>query len=181
MGKQILIVSSSLRENSNSDALAAAFAKGAAEAGYAVETVHLRGRQLAFCTGCQCCASLGQCVIADDAADIVRKIHDADAVVFATPIYYYSVCGQLKVLLDRANPLYGSDYAFRKVFLLAVAADDAESAVSGAVKVLQGWADCFERATLAGVVFAGGVNDAGEIAGHPALAQAYETGKRALA
>ena len=47
----------------------------------------------------------------------------ADVIVFATPIYYYEMSGQMKVLLDRANPLYESDYQFRDVYLLATAAD----------------------------------------------------------
>ena len=44
--------------------------------------------------------------------------------VFATPIYYYSVSGQFKTMLDRANPLFGTDYAFTKAYLLATAAEN---------------------------------------------------------
>ena len=47
-----------------------------------------------------------------------------------------------------------------------------EKAVSG----LKGWIDCFEKAALAGTVFAGGVTGAGEIEGHPALKTAYDMG-----
>ena len=42
---------------------------------------------------------------------------------------------------------------------------------------LKGWVACFERSRLAGVVFAGGVNERGDIAGHPSLAKAYEAGR----
>lgn len=96
MGKTVLIVSSSPRKNGNSETLADAFAKGAREAGHSVETVHLREKQLGFCKGCLACLKLGHCVIQDDAVEIVAKMHDADVLVFATPVYYYSVCGQLK-------------------------------------------------------------------------------------
>ena len=104
-------------------------------------------------------------------------MHDAQVLVFASPIYYYGLSGQLKTMLDRANSLYGSDYAFEEVYLLTSAADNEEGTDQRAITGMQGWIDCFERAHLAGTVFAGGVNAAGEIAGHPALQQAYEMGR----
>ena len=176
MGKTVLIVSSSPRKNGNSETLADAFAKGAREAGHSVETVRLREKQLGFCKGCLTCLKLGHCVIQDDAVEIAAKMHDADVLVFATPVYYYSVCGQLKTMLDRANPLFGSDYAFTEAYLLATAADDGRSTFDGAKKAVQGWVDCFSRCTLAGTVFAGGVNGVGEITGRPALEQARRMG-----
>lgn len=152
--------------------LADAFASGAREAGHGVETVRLRERQIGFCKGCLACLKLGRCVIQDDAVDIAARMHDADVLVLTTPVYYYSVCGQLKTMLDRANPLFGSDYAFTEVYLLATAAENGRSTFDGAKKAVQGWVDCFPRCTLAGTVFAGGVNAVGEIAGNPALEQA---------
>ena len=176
MGKKVLIVSSSLRKNGNSETLADAFAKGARQAGHSVETVRLGEKQIGFCKGCLACQKLGQCVIQDDAVEIAAKMHDADVLVFATPVYYYGVCGQLKTMLDRANPLFVSDYAFTEAYLLATAAEDGHSTFDGAKKAVQGWVDCFPRCTLAGTVFAGGVTDVGEIAGHPALEQARRMG-----
>lgn len=105
MNKKVLILSSSPRKGGNSETLAAAFAKGAQEAGNQVELVHLREKQYGFCKGCFACLKLGHCVIKDDAVEIVSQMHDADVLVFATPVYYYSVSGQLKTMLDRANPL----------------------------------------------------------------------------
>lgn len=176
MGKAVLIVSSSPRKNGNSETLADAFAKGAREAGRSVETVRLREKQIGFCRGCLACQKLGYCVIQDDAVEIVAKMHDADVLVFATPVYYYSVCGQLKTMLDRANPLFGSNYAFTEAYLLATAAEDGRSAFEGTEKAVQGWIDCFPRCALAGTVFAGGVTGVGEIAEHPALEQARRMG-----
>ena len=176
MNKKVLILSSSPRKGGNSETLAAAFAKGAQEAGNRVETVYLREKQVSFCKGCFACQKLGHCIIQDDAVEIAAKMHDADVLVFATPVYYYCVSGQLKTMLDRANPLFDSDYAFTKAYLLATAAEDGEETVEGTVKAVQGWVDCFERCKLAGTVFAGGVNDVGDIAGHPALEKAYQMG-----
>lgn len=78
--------------------------------------------------------------------------------VFATPIYYYSVSGQFKTMLDRANPLFGTDYAFTKAYLLATAAENEAATVEGTVKAVQGWVDCFDRCELAETIFAGGVS-----------------------
>ena len=177
MGKKVLILSSSPRKGGNSETLAAAFAKGAQEAGNQVETVYLREKQYGFCKGCLACQKLGYCVIKDDAVEIAAKMHDADVLVFATPVYYYSVSGQLKTMLDRANPLFGTDYAFTKVYLLATAAEDEAETVDGTVKAVQGWVDCFDRCELAETIFAGGVNSVGDIVGHPALEKAYQSGK----
>ena len=177
MNKKVLILSSSPRKGGNSETLAAAFAKGALEAGNLVETVHLREKNYGFCRGCLACQKLGHCVIRDDAVEVTAKMHDADVLVFATPVYYYSVSGQLKTMLDRANPLFGSDYAFTEAYLLATAAEDGRSTFDGAKKAVQGWVDCFPRCTLAGTVFAGGANGVGDIARHPALEQAQRMGR----
>ena len=177
MNKKVLIISSSPRKGGNSETLAATFAKGAQESGHPVETVSLRDKQIGFCKGCLACLKLGHCVIQDDAVEIAAKMHDADVLVFATPVYYYCVSGQLKTMLDRANPLFGTDYAFTKVYLLATAAEDGKETVAGSEKAVQGWGDCFDRCELAGTVFAGGVTDVGEIAGHPALEKAHQMGK----
>ena len=177
MSKNVLIISSSPRKGGNSETLAASFAKGAEEAGHKVETVYLREKNYGFCKGCLACLKLGHCVIEDDAVEMAAKMHDPDVLVFATPVYYYSVSGQLKTMLDRANPLFGTDYAFTKVSLRATAAEDESETVEGTVKAVQGWVDCFPRCELAGTVFAGGVTDVGEIAGHPALEKAHQMGK----
>ncbi len=172
-----MIISASPRKGGNSEMLAKEFERGAQDAGCEVETVSLRCKSIGFCRGCFACVKLGRCVIGDDAVEIAEKMRNADVLVFATPVYYYSVSGQLKTMLDRANPLYGGDYRFTDVYLLATAAEDEKTTVEGTVKAVQGWVDCFERAKLSGVVFAGGVNDVGDIAGHKGLTEAYEAGK----
>lgn len=177
MSKSVLIISSSPRKGGNSERLSASFAKGASEAGHRVETVYLREKQYGFCKGCLACLKVGHCVINDDAVEIAEKMHKADVIAFSTPVYYYSVSGQLKTMLDRANPLYGGDYAFTKVYLLATAAEDEKETVVGTESAVCGWTDCFDRAKFAGTVFAGGVNNIGDIEGHPSLEKAYQAGK----
>ena len=174
MSKQILVISTSPRKGGNSDTLADAFVQGAREAGHRAEKVSLCDKTIGFCKGCLTCVKTQRCVIRDDADTIARQMLTADVLVFATPIYYYGMCGQMKTLLDRANPLYSAEYRFRDVYLLAAAAEEDEHTVDGAVTGLQGWIDCFDKARLAGSVFAGGVTSVGEIQGHAVLKQAYE-------
>lgn len=177
MGKRVLIVSTSPRKGGNSDTLAEEFAKGAQEAGNQVEKVELYDKTIDFCRGCLACQKTLRCVIHDDADTIAQKMLTAEVIVFATPIYYYEMCGQMKTMLDRANPLYPSDYSFRDIYLLATAADEDTEAMDGAITGLKGWIACFEKARLAGTVFAGGVDAVGAIHGHKALKEACEMGK----
>ena len=117
-------------------------------------------------------------MIRDDAAGIAEKVMRADTLVFVTPIYYYEMSGQMKTLLDRMNPLYTTDYRFRRVYMLSVAAEDEAFVPQKAVSGLKGWIDCFEKAEFAGSLFCGGINDAGEAAGKAKEQQdAYDFGK----
>lgn len=178
MSKKILIISTSPRKGGNSDTLAGEFARGAREAGNQVEKIELYDKTIGFCRGCLACQKTMRCVIRDDADTIAQKMLTADVIVFATPIYYYEMSGQMKTMLDRANPLYPADYAFRDIYLLAAAADADQSAMDGAVKGLEGWIACFEKARLAGTVFGGGADAIGTIQGSPALKDAYEMGRQ---
>lgn len=177
MAKNVLIISATPRKGGNSELLAQAFADGAKDAGNEVEMISLRDKNLLFCKGCLACQKTERCVLKDDAAEITGKMQAADVLVFATPIYYYSVSGQMKTMLDRSNPLYGSDYKFRDVYLLSTAAEDDPETPKIAEQVLQGFIDCFPKARVAGTVFAGGVTNPGDIQNHPVLKTAYDAGK----
>ena len=138
MSKKVLILTTSPRRNSNSDALAEAFARGAAESGCEVELISLRGKELRFCQGCFACQKSGKCVIRDDMQEIVPKMEQADVLAFATPIYYYEMSGQMKTLLDRGNPLFVADYCFRDVYFFASAAEDAAETASACEEAAAG-------------------------------------------
>lgn len=175
--KNIVVISTSLRVSSNSDLLAEEFLKGAKSAGHKVEKVELLGTQIAFCRGCFACSKLGQCVIDDDVNDIKKKVMHADVVVWATPIYYYEMSGQMKTLIDRMNAMYNLDYKFREVYLLTTAAEDEEFVPRRAEAGLTGWIDCYPKARLAGTLFCGGVNKPNEIKGNAKLKEAFDLGK----
>ena len=178
MAKKVLIISTSLRGGSNSDILARECEKGAKEAGHDVELISLKGKDIKYCIGCLSCQNTGSCVLTDDVADIMSKVKEAEVIVYATPIYYYEMCGQMKTLLDRLNPLFSADYSFRDIYMIATAAEDEETAFDKAYNGLQGWVDCFEKATLKGIVTGGGIEDANDAPNHAEVLQkAYELGK----
>ena len=176
--KNVLIISTSLRGGSNSELLAKECAKGAEEAGNCVELLSLKGKKIQYCIGCLSCIKTGKCVQKDDAPEIMEKLRRADVLVFATPIYYYEMSGQMKTLLDRMNPLYSSDYAFREVYMIATAADGGDSTFEKAYNGLQGWVDCFPKAKLCGLVAGEEIGDPKDAVNHPdVMEKAYELGK----
>ena len=132
--KKILIISTSLRVNSNSELLAKRVMEGAIANGNEVELVSLRDKNIAFCKGCFACQRLGKCVINDDANVITDKIAEADVIIWATPIYYYEMSGQMKTMIDRANSLYSRERKFKEVCLLATAAEDEEDTPNRAIE-----------------------------------------------
>lgn len=175
--KNIVIVNSTYRKGGNSELLAQAFAKGAQEAGNAVQTISIREMQLKFCIGCLSCQKTGKCVLQDDINAILPVVQQADVLVFATPVYYYSMSGQLKTFLDRMNPLYVQSNRFRKIYVLATAAENDTHAMQGTVQGIQGWADCFDGVEIADVVYGIGVEGVGEVEKTAAFDQAYRMGK----
>ncbi len=174
----ILVITTSLRSRSNSDILAERLIKGAEDAGNQVEHISLKDKEIRFCIGCLSCQKTQKCVLKDDAVEIAEKVKNADTLVFVTPIYYYEMSGQMKTLLDRLNPLYPSDYKFRKVYMLTTAAEDEGFVPEKAESGLHGWVDCFGKAEFAGSLFCGGIDAPGAASENEhALEKAYEFGK----
>ena len=175
--KKVIVVTSSPRKDGNSELLAKAFADGALSVGNDVRFISVRDLNLKYCIGCLYCQSHDSCVLSDDMNGLYEKLQNADVLVFATPVYFYSVCGQLKTFIDRLNPLYPRQNKFTDVYLLATAADEDEKAMDGALKAVQGWVDCFDGVSIKGVVRGVGVTDKGEIKGTRFIDQAYDMGK----
>lgn len=167
--KNVLVISSSLRGGSNSELLAKAAMEGAQAAGNTVVWLSLKEKNFGFCKGCLACQNSGKCVIRDDMDNMIELVKNADVIIMATPVYYYGMSGQLKTFLDRCNPLYIADYRFREIYLLTTSAEDGEEVYQTTQAGVQGWIDCFPKATLAGVISGGGVNNPKEISFHPEL------------
>jgi multimeric flavodoxin WrbA len=98
----VLALSSSPRRDGNSRLLAGALLEGVAQAGHHGELVYVDDHVASFLRDCRICRdSEGRCRIEDGFEPLLRRVLVADAVVFATPLYWYGVSGQLKTFLDR--------------------------------------------------------------------------------
>ena len=175
--KNVLIITTSLRNGSNSDILAEYFKKGAESSENKVEVVSLKNKKISFCRGCFACQKIGHCVIDDDANEITDKIANTDVVVWATPIYYYEMSGQMKTMIDRANSLFSRERNFKDVYILASADDNDPSTINNAKSGIEGWIKCMKGSRLAGSVFVGGIEEERAIIGNEGLDKAFELGK----
>lgn len=175
MPKSVLIISASPRVGGNSDILCDYFAQGAAGIGAQIEKISLADKKIGFCTGCYACHS-GACPQKDDAADIIGKMQKADVIVLATPVYFYTMCAQLKALIDRSVMVY-PNITGKKMYFIMTMADTAPDNFKGTIEALRGFTACCEGSSVAGMVCCPGVYEKGEILRSSDLQLAYETGR----
>ena len=180
MSKNIVILNGSPRKKGNTAALSAQFTKGAQEAGHTVTEFFLGEMKINGCKGCFGGHSSKDlpCVQKDDMAKIYPAVRNADIVVLATPLYYWSMSGQIKTAIDRLFALEEGDgnllRGHRKASVLLMAAEG-----SGFGDVLT----YYEHLTAhlqwknLGHVLSGGNMDVGDIEGKKELEQAYQLGK----
>lgn len=176
MNQRVLILSASPRKGGNSDQLCDQFMKGAIETGNKAEKIHVADKNINFCTGCLTCQSNRECVHNDDMAEILEKMIQADILVLATPVYFYNMDAQMKVLIDRTCPRY-TEIANKKVYLIATSTDTGPQAMEGTINGFRAALSCYPHAEVAGIICGTGVTNAGDIAGKPEMKTAYEMGK----
>lgn len=175
--KNVLIISASPRKHGNSDLLCDQFEKGAKESGHAVEKVFLAEKAIGYCRGCGVCNSTHKCVQKDDMAEILDKMVEADVIVLATPVYFYSMDGQMKTFIDRTVPRY-TEIRDKDFYFIMTAADTEKANLNRTMEAFRGFTeDCLPGAREAGIIYGVGAWQVGEIKETPAYAQAYEMGK----
>lgn len=175
--KKVLILSGSPRKGGNSDLLCDEFMRGALENGNEVEKIRVADKKVAPCRACYYCRkSGGKCVIADDMGEILQKMIDANVIVLASPVYFYSIDAQLKAVIDRtvARWLKVQDKEF---YYIMTAADNTKAAMETTLACFRGYADCVEGAKEMGVIYGTGVYEKGEIMNTRAYVEAYKMGK----
>lgn len=175
--KNVIVVSSTPRRGGNSEVLACEFARGAKEAGHNVEIINLREYHLNYCVACYSCSETGKCVIGDGMNEITEKLLSADVIVFVTPVYFYSMSGQLKVFIDRLVPSYTKIKS--DIYIIMTQWDENHEAMVKVVEAIRGCTvDCFEECEEKGVIYGVGLNDVGDAEKKPEfMATAYEMGK----
>ncbi|WP_418990681.1 flavodoxin family protein [Alistipes sp.] len=176
MSKKVLILSSSPRRGGNSDRLCDEFLRGAQQAGHRAEKVFLADLTLNYCTGCGACSERGLgCPERDDAAGIVERMIDADVIVLATPVYFYTLCARMKTLLDRCCARY-LEIRNKEFYYILAAAETDRRMMERTVECFRGFLDCLENAQEKGVIYGTGAWKMHEIENKPALREAYEAG-----
>ena len=178
MSKHIVVLSGSPRKDGNSVRLAEAFMEGARATGKEITFFRVAGLQIGGCRGCEyCLKNQGVCVQQDDMPPILDALRKADALVLASPVYYYSVSAQIKLVIDRFFALSEAGMSVKRAALLMSCAEDSVAAAVSSISMfrqvceLQNWED-------AGIVIATGLHNTGEIEGRPELEQAKCLGER---
>ena len=175
MSKKVLIISGSPRKGGNSDILCDRFREGAEAAGNTVEKVFLRSLKIGPCMACYGCRGKGVCVQKDDMEELLDQMVKADVLVLATPVYFYSMDGQLKTMIDRTLPRY-TESRDKDVYFIATAAAGSAS-MERAMDALRGFTDCLPGAVVKGEIYGEGVYQKGEVENTPAYTEAFEAGK----
>lgn len=174
--KKVLILSGSPRKNGNSDILCDEFMKGALSSGNEVTKIRVAEKNVGYCRACYACKNSGKCVIDDDMADILQKMIDADVIVLASPVYFYSIDAQLKAVIDRTVARW-LEVKNKEFYYIVTAADEEAASAETTLACFRGYADCVEGAKEMGVIYGMGAYEKGEINSTPAPQKAYEMGK----
>ncbi|MGD0573086.1 MAG: flavodoxin family protein [Sedimentisphaerales bacterium] len=111
---KVLGISTSPRENSNSDMLLRQALSGASSAGAEAEYLRLCKFNISPCLACGACYATGECPLQDDFSVVLGKMLAADRLIFATPIFFMSVCAQAKILIDRCQCLWAAKYILKR-------------------------------------------------------------------
>lgn len=167
---KIAVLNGSPRKQ-NTDALVAAFVEGAQEAGHEVEVVKVGTMNIAGCKACEYCHGKGEgaCIQKDDMEKVIPAYLDADAVVFASPIYYFGMSAQMEAAIQRVYCIGKPPKAQKAALLLS---SGSQGVYDGAIGQYKG------IVAYMGLTDGGIVTAAGEENGTPEkLAAARELGK----
>ena len=173
---KILVITGSPRKNSNSDALAAQFIRGAKEAGHETARFDAALKNVHPCSACSHCGMDGPCVYQDDFSFVREHLVPADLVAFATPMYYFGISAQLKSVIDRFYALNGKIHVHKRAVLMMTYANTAASEAAPIISHYNvllkylGWED-------AGQIIVPGVWPEGAVNNTKYVEAAYRLGK----
>jgi multimeric flavodoxin WrbA len=174
MSKNVLVLSASPRIGGNSDTLCDQFIKGAEASGNTVEKIYVHNQAIGYCMACYACKKTGACIQRDDMSAILDKLVAADVIVLATPVYFYTMNGQLKTLIDRTLPRY-TEIRNKEFYFIATAADEKAS-MERTMDGLRGFTDCLPGAKVRGLIYGAGAWQKGDIQGNKAMKEALDKG-----
>jgi multimeric flavodoxin WrbA len=176
MSKKVLILSSSPRTGGNSDLLCDQFINGAQEAGHRPEKIALKDKKINFCKGCGTCFINKKCSQKDDMTEVLMKMEAADVIVMATPVYFYTMCGQMKTLIDRCCARY-TEIRNKDFYFIVTAAVNSKPALERTLEEFRGFTSCLSGPNEKGIIYGTGAWNKGDIKKSDAMKLAFEMGK----
>lgn len=171
---KVLVINGSPRAKGNSDLLCDEFIRGAEEAGHSVEKASLREKEIHPCRACYACFKTGVCVQKDDMSEILQKAEDADVLVFASPTYFLTMSGQMKVMIDRLLPKW-QDLGGKDAYVIVTGHDGKQGLKRNAddlAAVLENLGDHVRQ-----IIWGEHVWQKGEVIGTKAMQEAYMAGR----
>lgn len=177
MSKKVLILSASPRKGGNSDILCDEFLKGAQDNGNDVEKLFLRDKNINMCTGCGYCTNndYNGCSKHDDMEEILDKMIASDVIVMATPVYFYTMNAEMKMLIDRCCAKY-TKIKNKEFYFIATAADGIPTSLERTFDGFRAFLDCLEGAVEKGLIYGAGVWAKGDIFKTQYVKEAYKMG-----
>lgn len=182
--RKLLILMASPRPRGNSTILAGEAASGAKDAGAEVKTFRLAKMRIGPCLGCDGCRKpkAAGCVQKDDMKPLYAELRSADAVLIASPVYWFTMSAQVKLFMDRLYAFGAEQYRPLKGKRVGIILTygDADPFVSGAVNAIRAFQDAFAYvgAPIEGMVY-GSADKPGEVRSNEALMKdAYALGQK---
>lgn len=172
---KIVVLESSPNRNGASNTLAGYFIKGAEEAEHIVRVLDVAHMGIRPCTGCYRGKRMGHCVLPDDMRTVEKEIYDANMVVYVTPIYFYDMSAQLKIVMDRMHCCY-SNLRGKRSLLLATAYRSDDEVMYYLDTLYRGLARFLHYQDL-GTIMAKGCGNPELVHDSSYAKQAYELGK----
>jgi len=106
VSKKIIALAGSPRRRGNTGLLLESAVKGAIDSGAGVEVIYPNSLKIKPCQGCNTCCKIDGCIYHDDMIELYEKFKSADAFIISSPVFFGSVTGQLKILIDRCQALW---------------------------------------------------------------------------
>ena len=177
MSNNIVLLAGSPRKGGNTDKLAAAFMEGAQSAGKNVTMFRVADMSISGCLGCgHCFIEKGVCVQKDDMIKILDALRKADAIVLASPVYFFGATAQIKSAIDRTYALLTEKTPVQRAALLMTCGDSSPDAAEGAVAMYKR-IRAYSKWEDAGIITAAGLHNPDDIDGRAELEEARKLGQ----
>lgn len=172
---KVVVINGSPRAKGNSDLLCDEFIRGAVAAGHMVEKISLREKDIHPCRACYACFKTGACIQQDDMAQILQSVEAADVLVLASPTYFLTMSGPMKVFIDRLLPKW-QGLGEKDAYVIVTGHDGKRGLERNAedlARILENLGDRVKQ-----IIYGERVWQKGEVIGSKAMEEAYQSGKQ---